>query len=301
MRLSFTGVGTALITPFTKAGAVDEKAVRALADRQAAAGVHFLVPCGTTGETPTLSDDERRKIVEIVADAVEGRAMVLAGAGGYDTREVIHAVKAMEKSGAHGILSVTPYYNKPTPEGLYQHYKAIAESTKLPIIVYNVPGRTGCNVDPATLARLATIQNIVGVKEASGNMTQMAEICKAVPAEFIVLSGDDALTLPLMAIGGRGIISVASNEVPAEMVQMVEAAERGDFTAARRWHEKLLPLMQVNFCESSPGPVKFAMAAMGLCEEVFRLPMVPPRPASQDKVLAVMKEFGLPIVMGSRA
>ena len=301
MRLSFTGVGTALITPFTKAGAVDEKAVRALADRQAAAGVHFLVPCGTTGETPTLSDDERRKIVEIVADAVEGRAMVLAGAGGYDTREVIHAVKAMEKSGAHGILSVTPYYNKPTPEGLYQHYKAIAESTKLPIVVYNVPGRTGCNVDPATLARLATIQNIVGVKEASGNMTQMAEICKAVPAEFIVLSGDDALTLPLMAIGGRGIISVASNEAPAEMVQMVEAAERGDFAAARRWHEKLLPLMQVNFCESSPGPVKFAMAAMGLCEEVFRLPMVPPRPASQDKVLAVMKEFGLPIVMGSRA
>ena len=301
MRLSFTGVGTALITPFTKAGAVDEKAVRALADRQAAAGVHFLVPCGTTGETPTLSDDERRKIGEIVADAVEGRAMVLAGAGGYDTREVIHAVKAMEKSGAHGILSVTPYYNKPTPEGLYQHYKAIAESTKLPIVVYNVPGRTGCNVDPATLARLATIQNIVGVKEASGNMTQMAEICKAVPAEFIVLSGDDALTLPLMAIGGRGIISVASNEAPAEMVQMVEAAERGDFAAARRWHEKLLPLMQVNFCESSPGPVKFAMAAMGLCEEVFRLPMVPPRPASQEKVLAVMKEFGLPIVMGSRA
>ena len=301
MRLSFTGVGTALITPFTKAGAVDEKAVRALADRQAAAGVHFLMPCGTTGETPTLSDDERRKIVEIVADAVEGRAMVLAGAGGYDTREVIHAVKAMEKSGAHGILSVTPYYNKPTPEGLYQHYKAIAESTKLPIVVYNVPGRTGCNVDPATLARLATIQNIVGVKEASGNMTQMAEICKAVPAEFIVLSGDDALTLPLMAIGGRGIISVASNEAPAEMVQMVEAAERGDFAAARRWHEKLLPLMQVNFCESSPGPVKFAMAAMGLCEEVFRLPMVPPRPASQEKVLAVMKEFGLPIVMGSRA
>jgi len=227
--------------------------------------------------------------------------MVLAGAGGYDTREVIHAVKAMEKSGAHGILSVTPYYNKPTPEGLYQHYKAIAESTKLPIVVYNVPGRTGCNVDPATLARLATIQNIVGVKEASGNMTQMAEICKAVPAEFIVLSGDDALTLPLMAIGGRGIISVASNEAPAEMVQMVEAAERGDFAAARRWHEKLLPLMQVNFCESSPGPVKFAMAAMGLCEEVFRLPMVPPRPASQEKVLAVMKEFGLPIVMGSRA
>ena len=293
MRLSFTGVGTALITPFTKAGAVDEKAVRALADRQAAAGVHFLVPCGTTGETPTLSDDERRKIVEIVADAVEGRAMVLAGAGGYDTREVIHAVKAMEKSGAHGILSVTPYYNKPTPEGLYQHYKAIAESTKLPIVVYNVPGRTGCNVDPATLARLATIQNIVGVKEASGNMTQMAEICKAVPAEFIVLSGDDAITIPLMAIGGRGIISVASNSIPAEMAQMVEAAERGDYQAARALHHRLLPLLLVNFVEANPGPVKFSMAAMGLCEEVFRLPMVSPRQASKDKILAVMAELGL--------
>ena len=169
----------------------------------------------------------------------------------------------MQKAGAQGILSVTPYYNKPTPEGLYQHYKAIAESTPLPIVVYNVPGRTGCNVDPATLVRLAAIPNIVGVKEASGNITQMGEICRAVPADFIVLSGDDAMTLPLMAIGGRGIISVASNEVPAEMAQMVEAAERGDFAAARALHDRLLPLMQINFIESSPGPVKFAMAAMG--------------------------------------
>ena len=293
MRLSFTGVGTALITPFTKTGAVDEKAVRALADRQAAAGVHFLVPCGTTGETPTLSDDERRKIVEIVADAVEGRAMVLAGAGGYDTREVIHAVKAMEKSGAHGILSVTPYYNKPTPEGLYQHYKAIAESTKLPIVVYNVPGRTGCNVDPATLARLATIQNIVGVKEASGNMTQMAEICKAVPAEFIVLSGDDALTLPLMAIGGRGIISVASNEVPAELVQVVELCEKGDYAAARKLQGWLLPLLTGNFVESNPAPCKAAMAAMGLCEEDVRLPLVPITPASRERVMGILQKLRL--------
>jgi 4-hydroxy-tetrahydrodipicolinate synthase len=296
MRSVFTGVGTALITPFLKSGALDEAAVRRLAKRQVDAGVHFLVPCGTTGETPTLSDAERRRIVEIVAEEAAGRSLVMAGAGGYDTKEVIHAVAELTKAGAQGILSVTPYYNKPTPEGLYQHYKAIASSTALPLVVYNVPGRTGCNVDPATLARLATIPNIVGVKEASGNMTQMAEICHLVPRDFIVLSGDDALTLPLMAIGGKGIISVASNEAPAEMVQMVEAAERGNFADARRWHDKLLALMQVNFVESSPGPVKFAMAAMGLCEEAYRLPMVSPKPASQEKVLAALKAFGLPIV-----
>jgi 4-hydroxy-tetrahydrodipicolinate synthase len=301
MRLTFTGVGTALVTPFTRAGALDQEAVRRLARRQIDAGVHFLVPCGTTGETPTLSPEERLKVVELVAEECEGRAMVLAGAGGYDTREIIHTVGEMQKAGAQGILSVTPYYNKPTPEGLYQHYKAIAESTELPIVVYNVPGRTGCNVDPATLVRLAGISNIVGVKEASGNMTQMAEICRSVPSTFIVLSGDDALTLPLMAIGGRGIISVASNEVPAEMVQMVEAGERGDFATARHWHDKLLALMQINFIESSPGPCKFAMAAMGLLELAYRLPMVPPRPASQDKILGVLRDFGLPVAAGARA
>jgi len=301
MRKEFTGVGTALITPFTKSGALDEAGVRRLAKRQVDAGIHFLVPCGTTGETPTLTDDERRRIVEICVEEARGRALVLAGAGGYNTAEVIHAAREMQKAGADGLLSVTPYYNRPTPEGLYAHYNAIADSTPLPIIVYNVPGRTGCNIDPATLVKLATIKTIVGVKEASGNVTQMAEICRAVPSEFLVLSGDDALTLPLMAIGGRGIISVASNEVPAEMVQMVEAAERGDYKEARHWHTKLLPIMQVNFTESSPGPVKFAMAAMGLCEEAFRLPMVPPRQASKDKVLAVLKELGLPVVAGASA
>lgn len=301
MRLSFTGLGTAMITPFTRGGGLDEAATRRLAQRQVDAGVHFVVPCGTTGEAPTLSDSEKRRVVEIVADAVEGRAMVLAGAGGYDTREVIHAVGEMAAAGAHGILSVTPYYNRPTQEGLFQHYKAIAESTKLPIIVYNVPGRTGCNVEPATLARLAEIPNIVGVKEASGNMAQMAEVCRIVPAEFLVLSGDDSLALPLMAIGGKGLISVASNEVPSEMAQMIEAAERGDFVTARRWHHALMPLMQANFVEANPIPVKFAMAAMGLCEEVFRLPMVSPTPASQQKVLAVLKDFGLPVVAEARA
>jgi 4-hydroxy-tetrahydrodipicolinate synthase len=300
MRPTFTGVGTALVTPFTKTGALDAAAVRHLARRQVDAGVHFLVPCGTTGEVPTLSSAERQRVVEICAEEAVGRSLVLAGAGGYDTREVIHAAAEAQKAGAQGLLSVTPYYNKPTPEGLYQHYKAIAESTSLPIVVYNVPGRTGCNVDPGTLARLATIPNIVGVKEASGNMTQMAEVCNLVPADFLVLSGDDALTVPLMAIGGKGIISVASNEAPAEMVQMVEAAERGDFATAREWHRRLLPLMQVNFVESSPGPVKFAMAAMGLCEESYRLPMVSPKAASQEKILAVLRAFGLPIVTGVR-
>jgi 4-hydroxy-tetrahydrodipicolinate synthase len=243
-----------------------------------------------------MTAEEKRRVIELVAEAVEGRAMVLAGAGGYDTQEVIHAVKDLERAGAHGVLSVTPYYSKPTQEGLFQHYRAIADSTKLPIVLYNVPGRTGCNIEPATLVRLAQIPNIVGVKEASGNMTQMVEICRLVPSEFLVLSGDDALALPLMAIGGKGIISVISNEVPSEMSQMVEAAERGDFMTARRWHHALAALMQVNFVESNPIPVKFAMAAMGLCEEVFRLPMVSPSAASQQKVLAVLKEFGLPVV-----
>jgi 4-hydroxy-tetrahydrodipicolinate synthase len=296
MRLSFTGLGTALVTPFTSGGAVDEAATRRLAVRQVQAGVHFLVPCGTTGEAPTLSAEEKRKVVEIVAEATDGRAMVLAGAGGYHTKEVIHDVAEMERAGAHGILSVTPYYNRPTQEGLYQHYRAIAESTRLPIVVYNVPGRTGCNVEPATLARLAEIPNIVGVKEASGNVSQMAEVCRIVPTEFLVLSGDDALALPLMAIGGHGVISVVSNEVPAEMAQMVEAAERGDFSTARRWHQTLLPLMQVNFVEPNPMPVKFAMASMGLCEDVYRLPMLSPSLGAQEKILAVLKDFGLPVV-----
>ncbi len=301
MRSQFTGVGTALITPFTRTGALDEAGVKRLARRQIDAGVHFLVPCGTTGETPTLSPAERRRVVELVVEEAAGKVPVLAGAGGYDTKEVAHAAQDMHKAGATGLLSVTPYYNKPTPEGLFQHFSAVADATPLPIVLYNVPGRTGCNIDAATCARLASIDTVIGVKEASGNIQQMVEICKAVPADFLVMSGDDALTLPLMAVGGRGVISVASNEIPAEMVQMVEAAERGDFTAARAVHTRILPLMLGNFVESNPGPVKFAMAAMGLCEEVFRLPMVSPRPASQQKVLDILKELGLPLAAGARA
>ena len=199
----------------------------------------------------------------------------------------------MRAAGASGLLSVTPYYNKPTQEGLYQHYRAIADSTPLPIVVYNVPGRTGVNVEPATLARLAAIPNIVGVKEASGNITQMCEVCRVVPPDFIVLSGDDAMTLPLMAVGGRGVISVVSNEIPAEMVRMVEAAERDDFAAARAIHARILPLMQVNFVEANPIPVKAAMAAMGLLEEVYRLPMCAPKPESREKILSVLKQLDL--------
>jgi len=288
MRLSFTGVGTALITPFTKAGAVDEKAVRALADRQAAAGVHFLVPCGTTGETPTLSDDERRKIVEIVADAVEGRAMVLAGAGGYDTREVIHAVKAMEKSGAHGILSVTPYYNKPTPEGLYQHYKAIAESTKLPIVVYNVPGRTASNIEARTTLALAEHPRIVAVKEASGNLAQVTDILRHRPPEFSVLSGDDALTLAVMAAGGDGVISVVSNATPRLMSRLVDWCAGGDFAEARALAMRLTPWFEAAFIDSNPIPVKAALAMMGRIENSLRLPLVPLMDAHQAPVRAAL-------------
>lgn len=289
----FTGVGTALVTPFTPAGAVDEAALRRLVRRQIGGGIHFLVPCGTTGESPTLSLDERRRVVEIVVEESAGRIPVVAGAGGYNTQEAIETGEMMARAGASGLLSVTPYYNKPTPEGLYRHFRSIAEHTALPIILYNVPGRTGCNLDVATLVRLAEIPNIVGVKEASGNMTQMCEVCRAVPDEFVVLSGDDALTLPLMAVGGRGIISVASNEAPALMVEMVEAAARGDFAAARARHDRLLPLLLINFIESNPIPVKAALASMGLIEEVYRLPLVPPRPESRARIVRVLEDLKL--------
>ena len=291
MRTPWTGCGTALVTPFTREGAVDEAGVRRLARRQIDAGIHFLVPCGTTGESPTLTEDERVRVVQLVVEEAAGRVPVLAGAGGYDTKEVIHSARRMKQAGAGGILSVTPYYNKPTPEGLFQHYSAIAGEVGLPIVVYNVPGRTGCNVDVATLVRLSAVPGIVGVKEASGNITQMVEICGAVPKDFLVLSGDDALTLPLMAVGGRGIISVAWNEVPAEMARMVEHAEQGDFAGARQIHNQLLPLMLVNFIESNPIPVKSAMAALGLLEEVYRLPMVPPREASRARIRQVLGEL----------
>ena len=293
MRTPFTGCGTALVTPFTRTGSLDEAAVRRLAVRQIDAGIHFLVPVGTTGESPTLTPAERVRIVELLVDEVRGRLPILAGAGGDDTKEEIQAAAEMKAVGADGLLSVTPYYNKPTQEGLYQHYRALAESTTLPIILYNVPGRTGCNMEPSTVTRLAAIANIVGIKEASGTMAQICEVCRSVPPEFIVVSGDDVMTVPMMAVGARGVISVASNQIPAEMSQMVEVAERGDFAGARAIHERIMPLMQINFIESSPGPVKSAMAMMGLIEETYRLPLVPPRLESKEKINRVLKDLGL--------
>ena len=293
MTQPWTGVGTALVTPFTPDGSVDENAVRRLARRQIEGGVRFLVPCGTTGESPTLKHEEHLRVVELVLEEARGAVPVLAGAGGYNTDEVAHLARELEDLGVQGILSVTPYYNKPTQEGLFRHYEHIASRTALPIVVYNVPGRTGCNIEPRTVARLAAVPNIVGVKEASGNMTQMCEVVRVVPGDFIVLSGDDALTLPLMAVGGRGIISVAANVVPGAMAKMVDAAERGDFAAARADHQRLMRFMLVNFVESNPIPVKAAMAMLGLLEEHYRLPMVPPADSSRAKMAEALAELGL--------
>ena len=261
--------------------------------RQIAAGINFLVPCGTTGESPTLTRAEHLRVVEIAIEEARGKAPVLAGAGGYNTHEVIELARELERLGADGILSVTPYYNKPTQEGLFQHYQAIAGSIGLPMVVYSVQGRTGVNVEPATLARLARISNIVAVKEASGNIGQMANVIHEVPPEFAVLSGDDSITIPLIAMGGRGIISVASNEIPAEMTQLAQACLRGDFEAARRIQARYLPLMNVNFVESNPIPVKAAMGLMGLLDPVWRLPMCPPAAASLTKIERVLEAVGL--------
>jgi 4-hydroxy-tetrahydrodipicolinate synthase len=289
----FTGCGTALVTPFRRDLSLDEGTLRKLVRRQIEAGIDFLVPCGTTGESPTLSRAEHLRVVEITLEEANGRVPVVAGAGGYHTQEVIDLARELEHMGINGILSVTPYYNKPTQEGLYQHYKAIASATRLPIVVYSVQGRTGVNVEPSTLARLAQIGNIVAVKEASGNIGQMANVLYEVPSSFVVLSGDDAITIPLMALGGRGVISVVANQIPGEMTRLAHCCLRGDFEAARQIQARFLPLMNVNFVESNPIPVKAAMGMMGLLEPVFRLPMVPPVAASLAKIEKVLEASGL--------
>jgi len=289
----FSGCGTALVTPFRQDQSLDETALRRLVRRQLDAGIDFLVPCGTTGESPTLTRHEHLRVIEITVEEAAGKVPVVGGAGGYNTREVIELARELERLGVDGILSVTPYYNKPTQEGLYQHYKAIASATPLPIIVYSVQGRTGVNVEPATLARLAAIPNIVGVKEASGNIAQMASVIHHVPPEFIVLSGDDAITLPLIALGGRGIISVASNEIPAEMTRLARLCLSGDFAGARALQRRYLPLMEVNFIESNPIPVKAALGLMSLLEPVYRLPMVAPKPENLARIEAVLQAAGL--------
>jgi 4-hydroxy-tetrahydrodipicolinate synthase len=289
----FTGCGTALVTPFQRDLSLDEATLRKLIRRQIDAGIDFLVPCGTTGESPTLTRAEHLRVVEIAIEEAQGKVPVLGGAGGYNTSEVIELARELERLGADGILSVTPYYNKPTQEGIYQHYKAIAEAIGISIVVYSVQGRTGVNVEPGTLARLARIGNIVGVKEASGNVAQIATILNEVPTAFNVLSGDDAVTIPVVALGGRGVISTAGNEIPGPMSQLAQACLRGDFETARAIQKRYLPLMNVNFVESNPIPVKAAMGLMGLLDPVYRLPLVPPAAASLAKIEKVLESVGL--------
>lgn len=292
----FQGCGTALVTPFLSDGSLDEATFRRLVQRQIRAGIDFLVPCGTTGESPTLATDEHLRIVAITVEEARKapkETPVLAGAGGYNTRDVVDLAQECERLGADGVLSVTPYYNKPTQEGLYQHYKAIADAIDSPIVVYSVQGRTGVNVEPGTLKRLAEIDNIVGVKEASGNIAQMARVIHEVPDDFLVLSGDDSITIALMGLGGHGLISVASNEIPAEMTAITRHCRAGEFAAARAIQRKFLPLMEINFVESNPIPVKAAMAEMGLLEPVWRLPMCAPAAANLDKIRGVLRESGL--------
>ena len=289
----FTGTGTALVTPFRRDGSLDEATLRSLIKRQISAGVNFLVPCGTTGESPTLTHQEHLRVVEIAVELAKGKVPVLAGAGGYNTAEVITLARELADLGANGILSVTPYYNKPTQEGLYQHFRAIADAVSLPIILYSVQGRTGVNIDPPTVKRLAQIDNIIGIKEASGNISQMSTILNCVPEDFLVLSGDDAITLPLIALGGRGVISVASNEIPAEMSRLTRLALAGDFERARQVHRRFLPLMEINFVESNPIPVKTALAEMGLMEPVWRLPLLAPKPENRERIRGVLDSLDL--------
>ncbi|MGD0669820.1 MAG: 4-hydroxy-tetrahydrodipicolinate synthase [Bryobacteraceae bacterium] len=289
----FTGCGTALVTPFKKDLSLDESTLRKLVRRQIEAGIDFLVPCGTTGESPTLTRAEHLRVIEIVVEEAKGKTPVLGGAGGYNTHEVIELARELERRGVDGILSVTPYYNKPTQEGLFQHYRAIAGSIRLPIIVYSVQGRTGVNVEPATLARLAQIENIAGVKEASGSISQIVNVLHEVPPEFTVLSGDDAITIPLMALGGRGIISVVSNQIPGPMARLAQACLGGDFAAARQIQARYLPLMNINFVEANPIPVKAGMALMGLLEPVWRLPMCAPSAANLARIEKVIESLGL--------
>jgi len=293
MFAEFKGCGTAMVTPFQKDLSLDEQSLRKLIRRQIAGGINFLVPCGTTGESPTLSHEEHLRVVAITIEEARGKVPVLGGAGGYDTRKVIEMAREIERMGADGILSVTPYYNKPTQEGLYHHYKAIASAISLPIILYNVPPRTNVNIEPATLRRLSEIENIIGVKEASGNIAQMTQVIQQVPEDFVVLSGDDALTLPLVAMGGRGLISVTSNEIPTEMTRLVQLCLDGEFKTARALLRKLLPLIEVNFIETNPTPVKAGMAEMGLLEPVWRLPLVPPRTESVAKIRSVLESLAL--------
>jgi 4-hydroxy-tetrahydrodipicolinate synthase len=292
--MQLRGCGTALVTPFSQDGAVDENALRNLVAWQIESGIDFLIPCGTTGETPTLTHDEWLRVIDVTIEVVGGRVPIVAGATSNSTHEAVAKAKEVAaRPGVNAILTASPYYNKPTQEGQYRHFRAIAEAVDKPVIVYNVPGRTSANLEPATLARLTEVPNIAGVKEASGNMTQIAEVLNLVPESFLVLSGDDAVTLPVIALGGVGVISVASNEIPHEMAALTRAALNNDWTAARTLHRKYFPLMQANFIESSPLPVKAVLAMMGKIEEVYRLPLLPMRRDTRSKLQKIATDAGL--------
>jgi 4-hydroxy-tetrahydrodipicolinate synthase len=292
--MELRGCGTALVTPFKADGAIDEARLRELVEWQIASRIDFLVPCGTTGETPALSNDEWLRVIDVVIETAKGRVPICAGATSNNTREAVEKAKTVSaRKGVDYILSASPYYNKPTQEGQFQHFSAIAEAATKPIILYNVPGRTAANIEPATLARLAKVKKIRGVKEASGNISQIADVCNAVPSDFLVFSGDDAITLPVIALGGVGVISVASNEIPKEMAEICRFALANDWDAARKVHRKYLLLMQANFIESNPMPVKAVMAMMGKLEENYRLPMVRMKAETRAKLEAVAREAGL--------
>ena len=292
--MQLRGCGTALVTPFSQDGAVDENALRNLVTWQVESGIDFLIPCGTTGETPTLNHDEWLRVIDLTIEVVAGRVPIVAGATSNSTQEAVAKAKEVSvRPGVDAILTASPYYNKPTQEGQYRHFRAIAEAIDKPVIVYNVPGRTAANLEPPTLARLTEVPNIAGVKEASGNMTQIAEVLNLVPETFTVLSGDDAVTLPVIALGGVGVISVASNEIPREMAEMARAALNNDWQTARTLHRKYLPLMQANFIESSPLPVKAVLAMMGKIEEVYRLPLLPMRRDTRSKLQKIATDAGL--------
>src|SRR5271165_5289910 len=292
--MKLRGCGTALVTPFRQDGSIDEPALRGLVRWQVESGIDFLVPCGTTGETPTLSHDEWLRVVDLTIEVAEGRVPIMAGATSNNTIEAVAKAKEISsRPGVDYILTATPYYNKPTLEGIYQHFKAIAEASTKPLVLYNIAGRTGTNIETPTLLRLAEVPNILGEKEASGNIAQIAEVCATAPEDFLVFSGDDAVTLAIVGLGGVGIISVVSNEIPAEMSRLTNAALAGKWDTARLLFRKYLPLMNANFMESNPGPAKAVLAMMGRIEEVYRLPLVPVKKETRAKLERIASEAGL--------
>ena len=293
MKTDWKGCGTALVTPFDEKGRIDFGALEKLVEWQIAEGIDFLVPCGTTGESATMSGDERKAVTAFVAKKAAGRVPVLAGAGGNHTAKAVFWSRDAEAAGADGILSVTPMYNRPSSEGLVRHFSAIADATGLPIVVYNVPTRTGSDVDVDTLRRLADIPRIVGLKEASPNFGKIARLMTVLPEDFAVLSGEDATGLALVALGGKGLISVASNEIPGEMTALVRAALEGRGDEARALQRKWLPLMEMNFWESSPGPVKCALSLMKKCGETLRLPLAPVKDETRRRIETMLSDYRL--------